>query len=81
MCYSGGLVTIPVPQDVNNPYQYVSGTPRRTPHATTSHPLLTGTQQPSISQTPSCGQRTPTSNNVSNIENTNAACGSSMLCN
>lgn len=79
MYYSGGLVTTPVPQDVNNPYQYVPGTPRTTPHATaTYHPLITGLQQqPSLSQSSSYELRRSASNNVSKIVNSHVTYGSS----
>lgn len=81
MYYSGGLVTTPVPQDVNNPYQYVTGTPRTTPHATTTttdHPLITGLQQqPSLSQSSSYELRRSASNNVSKIVNSHVTYGSS----
>ena len=69
MHYSGVRVTTPVPQDVNNPYQYISRT-ARAPHATTSQPLVTGLQQqqqPSISQQSSHGQQRTISNSVSDI--------------
>ncbi len=88
MYYSGGLVTTHVPQDVNNPYQYVPGTPRTTPHATTTttttttdHPLITGLQQqqqqPSLSQSSSYELRRSASNNVSKIVNSHVTYGSS----